>query len=139
MTRNICGNDPSHLRCEIDDRRRNPTLRIGLISVAPSEHSTAAKLVLIVILALMIVASSCSSRVEYERSAAASRVDDAVNINTATADELEKLPGIGRKTAESIVSYRSENGPFRRVENVMLIRGMSERRFIELKPHLYAE
>lgn len=139
MMRNICGPDPSHLRCGIGLGRFNPTLRIGLISVAPSEQCTAAKLVLIVIFALVFVTLSCSTRVEYDAITAVASDPGALNINTATAGQLEKLPGIGSKTAEAIISYRNENGPFRRVEHVMLIRGMSERRFNELRPYLRAD
>ena len=51
-----------------------------------------------------------------------------VEINTAPASELEQLPGIG-KLAERIVAYREEHGPFRRVEHLMMVRGISERNF----------
>ena len=59
---------------------------------------------------------------------------DAVDINTASADELERLPHVGRKTAEAIVEFRNDNGPFRRPEHLLLIRGVSEKRFGELRP-----
>ena len=62
-----------------------------------------------------------------------------ININTASVDELEKLPYIGRKTAEKIIQFREENGPFRRVEHLMQIRGISEKRFLEIQPFLKAE
>jgi len=64
---------------------------------------------------------------------------EAININTATAADFEKLPYIGRKTAESIVQFRQENGPFRRVEHLMQIRGISEKRFLEIQQFLKAE
>lgn len=57
-----------------------------------------------------------------------------ININTASPDELEALPGIGRVIAERIVTHRSQHGPFRRVEHVMLVRGISERKFLEIQP-----
>lgn len=60
-------------------------------------------------------------------------------MNTASVDELEKLPYIGRKTAEAIVQFRTENGPFRRPEHLMQVRGISETRFIELRPILRTE
>jgi competence protein ComEA len=63
----------------------------------------------------------------------------AININTATADEFEKLPHIGRKTAETIVEFREQNGPFRRPESLMQIRGISEKRFLELREFLKTE
>lgn len=62
-----------------------------------------------------------------------------ININTATAVELEKLPHIGQKTAEMIVQFRAENGPFRRVEQIMQIRGISETRFTEIRQYLKTE
>ena len=90
------------------------------------------------LLLAMCLTAACSTRVGYERPAAASS-PDAVNVNTATIAELERLPHIGRATAEAIVEFRTENGPFRRVEHLMLIRGLSEKRFNELRPLLRTE
>jgi competence protein ComEA len=56
-----------------------------------------------------------------------------ININTASADELEALPGIGRAIAQRIVTHRSQHGPFRRVEHVMLVRGISEQKFLDIQ------
>ena len=82
----------------------------------------------------------CSTRQVYETSAySAPSASNAININTATANELEKLPHIGQKTAEAIIAFRQENGPFRRVEHLMLIKGVSEKRFAELRQYLRAE
>ncbi len=52
-----------------------------------------------------------------------------ININTASNEELEKLPGIGRGLAARIIAYRKEYGRFRRAEHLMMVRGISERRF----------
>jgi len=52
-----------------------------------------------------------------------------LDINTATARDLERLPGVGRVIAERIVEHRTEHGAFRRVEHVMTVRGISERKF----------
>ena len=82
-----------------------------------------------------IAMAACSARVEYEQPRVAA-VPGSVNINTANVAELERLPGIGRKTAESIVEFREQNGPFRRVEHLMQIRGISEARFLELRPYI---
>lgn len=95
----------------------------------------------VMVVAIIIVAavSGCTTRRVYEPAATALPSPHALNINTATAEELERLPGIGRKTAEAIVEYRTENGAFRRVEHIMQIRGMSERRFIEIRHLLKTE
>jgi competence protein ComEA len=93
---------------------------------------------IIPLLIAVLLVASCSTHVEYEQPAIVSQ-PDAININTATASELESLPHIGRKTAEAIVKFRNENGPFRRVEHLLLIRGMGERRFSQLRPLLRTE
>jgi competence protein ComEA len=59
-----------------------------------------------------------------------------VNINTASASEIEGLPGIGAKTAARIVEYRQKNGPFKKIEELMNVRGIGEKNFLKLKPQL---
>jgi competence protein ComEA len=58
----------------------------------------------------------------------------AININTATVDQLETLPGIGRKTAERIIEYRTKSGGFKRIEDLMNVKGIGEKSFLKLKP-----
>jgi len=59
-----------------------------------------------------------------------------VNINTATAAELEALSGIGPKTAEAIVEYREANGPFEGIEDVMAVPGIGEGTFEKIKDEI---
>ena len=59
-----------------------------------------------------------------------------VNLNTASATDLEGLPGIGAKTAARIVEYRQKNGPFKKVEELMNVRGVGEKNFVKLKPQI---
>jgi len=62
-----------------------------------------------------------------------------LNINKATARELERLPGVGPALAARIVEHRARYGPFRRVEHLLAVRGVGEQRFRELRPHLTAD
>jgi len=83
--------------------------------------------------------SGCTSRVVYEEKPSFAAEPSVIDINTATAEQLEALPYIGRKTAEKIIQFREDNGPFRRVEHLMQIRGVSEKRFLEIQQFLKAE
>ena len=70
---------------------------------------------------------------------AAPTVDKAgstINLNTASAADFENLPGIGAKMAERIVEYRQKNGPFKKIEDLMNVKGIGERNFLKLKARL---
>jgi competence protein ComEA len=56
-----------------------------------------------------------------------------VNLNTASATQLASLPGIGARTAERIVEYRQKNGGFKRIEELMNVRGVGEKSFLKMK------
>lgn len=63
----------------------------------------------------------------------------AVNLNTATAEELATLPGIGEKLAELIVAFREECGPFRSVWALTAIEGIGEGKLNAILPYLKIE
>ncbi len=132
MTNNICGDSASPLRGgsgffgikpDAARRRTDATHRSNLRNACG-----------VIFLFVVTVSSACTSRVEYSPTNALAASPNAVNINTATVDDLEKLPHIGRKTAEAIIEFRTANGPFSRLEQLMQIRGVSEERFANLRP-----
>jgi competence protein ComEA len=62
-----------------------------------------------------------------------------ININTASANELETLPGIGKSLAERIIEHRQKFGPFRRPEHLIIVRGVSDKRFRALRDLITVE
>jgi competence protein ComEA len=96
-------------------------------------------MVRIVIVALLVfglgVATSAAQDTARRSSPASSASASApINLNTATAAQLETLPGIGKATAERILEYRQKNGSFKKVEDLMNVRGVGEKSFLKLKP-----
>lgn len=67
------------------------------------------------------------------------RPEKAINVNTASVEELMKLPGVGEVIARWIVRHRKVSGPFRRVEELLVIRGISRKKFEALKPYVTVE
>ncbi len=59
-----------------------------------------------------------------------------VNINTASSAELEKLPRIGPKVAQRIIDFRKEHGNFKKIEELMKVKGIGEKTFEQLKDRI---
>lgn len=57
-----------------------------------------------------------------------------VDLNAATADQLDALPGVGPATATAILAYREANGPFRSVDDLLEVRGIGEAKLEQLRP-----
>jgi competence ComEA-like helix-hairpin-helix protein len=102
-------------------------------------------------LLLTLLIASAPACVKLPRRAALPRGDEApttqaaklsappVSINRASREELERLPGVGPVLAARIVEHRERNGPFRKAEHLLVVRGMSERRFREIRALVTAE
>jgi competence ComEA-like helix-hairpin-helix protein len=59
-----------------------------------------------------------------------------IDLNTATLKELEQLPGVGPTTAKAIIEFRTRSGRFRRVNDLLVIRGISETKLQKMRPYV---
>jgi competence ComEA-like helix-hairpin-helix protein len=103
--------------------------------------SFAKLLVLTAVVVTLIVGSNCSRsdrrpQAWVQNTAAPA---NAININIATEMELAELPHIGETIAHRIVEFRNQNGPFQRPEHLLLVEGISEKKFREIRPLIRTE
>lgn len=59
-----------------------------------------------------------------------------INLNTASAADLQTLPGIGARVAARIIEYRQKRGPFKKIEELMNVQGIGEKSFLKLRPQI---
>jgi competence protein ComEA len=59
-----------------------------------------------------------------------------LNLNTATVDQLQRLPGVGPSLAKRIVDFREKKGGFKRIEELLAVPGISEKKWQQLKEYL---
>lgn len=89
------------------------------------------------ILATLALLCAVAARAADDTSAQASAsASGKVNINQASVAQLVNLPRVGTKLAERIVEYRKTHGPFGQVEELMEVKGVGEKLFGQLKPHI---
>jgi competence protein ComEA len=84
------------------------------------------------LVAMLVALPASATFAQSDKPAAATK--PALNLNTATQDQLEELPGIGRATAQRIIEYRQKSGGFKKVEELMNVKGIGEKSFLRLKP-----
>lgn len=62
--------------------------------------------------------------------------DGQVDLNTSTAKELQQLPGIGKGLAKRIIDYRTANGPFKTIEDLIKVKGIGKKMFARMQDRL---
>jgi len=89
----------------------------------------------LVAVAALLVAQPQAQNAQSKASARPAATPSAavVNLNTATVSDLQRLPGIGAKTAARILEYREKKGPFKKIEELMNVQGIGEKNFLKLR------
>ena len=61
-------------------------------------------------------------------------IANLTNVNTATVAEIEKLPGVGKKSAAAIVAYRTDKGKFKTLKDLLKVKGVGKKTLEKIKP-----
>jgi competence protein ComEA len=88
-------------------------------------------LTLLVILAMAAVSTVSLGAAEKQAAATGNKL---ININSADAVQLARLPQVGPKMAQRILDFRKSNGNFKRVQDLMKVKGIGEKVFAKLQP-----
>ena len=84
------------------------------------------------LIAALLVGVSLSAAPSHKKKLPAHPID----LNTATVEQLEELPGIGPVTANKIIAFREKSGPFRKVEDLLAIPRITKSRLDKLRPYV---
>jgi competence protein ComEA len=86
------------------------------------------------VLGTLFLAAPLFTASAYGQSPAQAAEKATLNLNAATVEQLATLPGIGPKVAERILEYRTKNGGFKKIEELMNVKGIGEKSFLKIKP-----
>ena len=86
-----------------------------------------------------LIAVPNDARPENQTKTVTPNKPELLNINTASADELETLPNIGEATAQRIINYRTQHGNFNSIDDLQNVRGIGEKTLEKLRPFIDAE
>ena len=86
----------------------------------------------VLMLCMGLILAPAAAMAQKDKSVATEKV----NINTATAEQLQSLPGVGPALAKTIIEYRTKVGKFNKIEEILNVKGMGEKKFQAIKDRL---
>lgn len=110
-----------------------------------NSQQTRSRIVVLLVGVALLLQASCIKNVhqiarkENQSQQATNIKVERININTATQEELEKLPSIGKTLATRIIEHRQFYGRFRRTEHLILVKGMSDKKYRALRQFVTIE
>jgi competence protein ComEA len=94
------------------------------------------KVVCVLALCVGLMLSSVSIMAQKSAPAPAPASTEKININSASVEQLQSLPGIGPAIAKAIIEHRTKAGKFNRIEEIMKVKGIGEKKFQKIKDRL---
>ena len=86
-----------------------------------------------ILVILFVLAFFCTTSTGLLSAEQKKKESNLININTAGADQLVKLPRVGEKTAERIIEFRSKHGEFKTIQEIMKVKGIGEKTFKKME------
>lgn len=93
----------------------------------------------VLVILCMLVAGNVMGGGPQAAAKAAPKLQGVLNINTATVEELQMLPGIGPAIAKDIVKYRTEKGPFKALADLDKVKGIGKQKLEGVRPYCALE
>jgi competence protein ComEA len=94
------------------------------------------KLAWVILICLSLALAPLSALGQQSKASQKAASTEKVNLNTATAEQLQTLPGVGPAIAKRILDHRAKNGKFNKVEEILNVKGIGEKKFQRMKDRL---
>ncbi len=91
---------------------------------------------LALVLCLSLAMAPVTAFAQQSKASSKATATEKVNLNTATLEQLQTLPGIGPAVAKRILDHRTKVGKFNKIEEILNVKGIGEKRFQRMKDRL---